>query len=190
MSVNKRIRSVPGAHPVDVPPFILEREISHSATRTGLYGTVLGSAVLVFFRFVGPSSSENFPGLSLLLAVSMGTAGFYFSVRFGCYWCIRWKASLDAVIPGRIDPKARGELPRNGFLLVWVCPLVACIPVWAVIVRSGDVDPALLQLSVAVASGIASRDLMAAWYALFVDASRWIKETRRGLDVLKLVSDR
>lgn len=42
-------------------------------------------------------------------------------------------------------------------------------------------------VAIAVVAGIAFRDLKAAWKVLFLDQARWLKETPRGLDILKPV---
>jgi hypothetical protein len=185
LSLTAKQRAV--ALPLDPPPFFLETEIRLVFPGLGLYTTGVGLLVLTAFRSTFPGHYQPLPSLTILLVTSVVSVGFYYGVRLLSYWCV-WAWVIRKHPPvGRIHPAARGELPRNAFLFVLLCPCSAFIPLCAFLyIQTGAFRPEL-WLAVAVAAAISIKDLRAVWHLSSIDPSRWVKETSSGMDVLKLI---
>ncbi|MFH1117732.1 MAG: hypothetical protein V1792_27750 [Pseudomonadota bacterium] len=173
--------------PLDPPPFFLEREIRLPWKGLGVYSTCVGLAVLCGFRLFFPGIHTPLPSLISLIVVSAGSAGFYHGVRLLAYWLV-WAWVLRRYpLSGGIHPAARGELPCSAFLLVLLSPCLGFVPLCAAMYGSlGGFRPEL-WLCAAVGAALSVKDLRAVRHLLFIDRSRWLKETVSGMDVLKLV---
>ena len=193
MATNTRISTLTARRratdlPLDPPPFYLEGEIPWTGPGFGIQTTCVGLLVLLALWLLSPDASYPLPSLTVLLVTSVGSAGYYHAVRFvSCWvvwaWVIRSYPSM-----GGIHPAARGELPRNMFLLALLSPLCAFVPLLGVCMYAGGEQflPEI-WLVVAVAAAISIRDVRAARRLLCVDSTRWVKDTARGMDILKLI---
>ena len=172
---------------LDPPPFFLEGEIRMGGSGFGLSALAVGVLMVVFFPVLFEDASQPLPSLSLLVVVALVAASFYFGVRFLAYWGIWLRAIGNHAYNGGIHPAARGELPRNAFLLVLLAPLASFLAVGLVIWRLGIGIRPEFWLAAAVATSISLRDLKAAWHVMQLDSECWIKEKRHGIDVLRPV---
>ncbi len=173
--------------PLDPPPFFLEGEIRLSGPYINISCAAFGLTCLLAFRMFLPSPSRPLPSLSLLMMSSVGAGVFYFGIRFATYWAIWRTISGNYRQKGGRYLGANGELPKNAFLLVFITPLAAFAALCLILAGSGGELAPGWWVAIAVVAGIASRDLKAAGHVLFLDSARWLKETTRGLDVLKPV---
>lgn len=151
----------------------------------GIWSTLLGLCVLVVMRFMLPAAGGQLPSLSALTVWALGTAGFYFGVRFAAFGIVRARARREyrEKNPGaRILPYA--ELPRNLFLVASLAPVVSLIPLCFALLGMGTRVGPQLWILISVGAALSLRDLTGAAHILFVDPSRWIKETSAGLDIL------
>ncbi len=172
---------------LDPPPFFLESEIRVGGSGFGLTALGVGVLMVVSFPMLAGKPSQPLPSLSLLVVVALVAASFYIGVRFLTYWIIWLRAIGSHSYNDGIHPAARGELPRNAFLIVLLAPLTSFIVIALLIWRLGvDFRPEF-WLAVAVAVSISLRDLKAAWHVIHVEPDRWIKETRHAIDVLRPV---
>jgi hypothetical protein len=184
-----RIRAVALGLPLDPPPFFLEGEIRLSGSRMNISCAAIGLTVLLILRFLLPDPANPLPSLSILAMSSLGAAAFYFGVRFVAYWATWRRISGTYRQTGGRYLGANGELPKNAFLVVFMAPLAAFTVLCLILVGTrGGLGPGWL-VAIAVVAGLAFRDLKAAWQVLLLDPARWLKETSRGLDVLKPVAD-
>jgi hypothetical protein len=182
-----RARAAALGLPLDPPPFFFEGEIRLSGSYMNLSCAALGFIVLLAFRLFLPDPVRPLPSLSLLLMTSIGAAVFYFGIRFVTYWAIWRKISGNYRQKGGRYLGANGELPKNAFLAVFMAPLAAFGVLYLILADPGGVLGPGWWVAIAVVAGIAFRDLKAAWKVLFLDQARWLKETPRGLDILKPV---
>jgi hypothetical protein len=176
------------ASPLDPPPFFLEKEIRLPTRLMGVYAVVTGVLVLVVLRFIIPVHANSLPSLTRLFVSAIGTTGFYCGFRFLTYWAVWAYVIRKYPSSGGIHPAARGELPRNCFLLVFFAPGVVFIPLCAILARLELGFSPTLWLAVAVVAGISLRDVHAGWTILSCDTSAWVKETSTGLDILRPVT--
>jgi hypothetical protein len=175
--------------PLDPPPFYLEREVRLPGRGSWKRSTLVGLIVLLIFRLLLPDRYEDLPSLESLLAVSLGTVATFALVRFAAYWLVWLRVKGRFAANGGIHPAARGELPRNAFLLALITPIVimifGCLTVWQ---RTTGFETELV-VAVAVIAAVSCRDLTALWRVRSFDRSHWIKVTKGGLDVLKPAVD-
>ena len=173
--------------PLDPPPFFLEGEIRLSGSYMNASCVAMGVIVLLAFQLFLPDPVRPLPSLSLLMMTSVGAALFYFGIRFVAYWAIWRKISGNYRQKGGRCLGANGELPKNAFMVVFMSPLAAFGVLYLILADpSGALGPGW-WVAIAVVTGIAFRDLRAAWHVLFLDQARWLKETSRGLDILRPV---
>ena len=185
ISYKSRAQTATLGLPLDPPPFFLEREIQLDGPYLAVSSTAIGLTVLLVLRLFLPAPPRPLPALSLLMMASIGAAVYYFGVRFVAYWGIWRKISGNYRQKGGRYLGATGELPKNAFLLVFTAPLITFTAVWLILAgRSGGLGPCW-WVAIPVVAGIAFRDLKAIWHVLFLDSTRWLKETPRGLDILK-----
>jgi hypothetical protein len=182
-----RTRAVPLGLPLDPPPFLLEGEIRLSGTYMDISCAAMGVIVLLALRLFLPDPLGPLPSLSLLMMTSVGAAVFYFSIRFVTYWAIWRKISGNYRQEGGRYLGANGELPKNAFLMVFLAPSTAFVVLYLILADPGGILGPGWWVAIAVVAGIAFRDLTAAWHVLFLDQARWLKESSRGLDILKPV---
>lgn len=183
--INSRLELV--SRPLDPPPFFLEGEIRVEGTGFGLSALALGVLMVVSYPVLFGGADQPLPSLSLLVVVALVAASFYFGVRFLAYWGTWLRAIGRHSYNGGIHPAARGELPRNAFLVVLFAPLASFMVVGLVIWRLGLGVRPEFWLAAAMAVSISLRDLKAAWHVMRLDPECWIKETRHGIDVLRPV---
>ena len=175
--------------PVDPPPFFLEDEIVLPSRGLALYALVVGLLILIALRLLSVVTYP-LPSLSRLMAFSVGTGLLYHSIRFVSYG-IAWAAVKRSYpLSGGIHPAARGELPRNAFLLVLLLPAATFIPLCVGYVFEGKGFGPEMWLVVAVLASLSLRDITAGWNLLFCNSDTWVKAHERGLDVLKFVGPR
>lgn len=175
--------------PLDPPPFYLEREIRLPSSGLGISSVLPGLIILLGVRALLPGNITEIPSLFLLMVISLVVGSSYFAARFLAYWAVWLRVTRRHVPVNGIHPAARGELPRNGFLLVLLAPVCTVMPItWAALRGEAGFGPEL-WLAVAVMASISLRDLRAACRVLSIKSSYWIKETRFGLDVLKPVQE-
>ncbi len=158
-----------------------------SGSRMNISCAAIGLIVLLGFRLFLPDPDRPLASLSLLMMSSVGAAVLYLSIRLVAYWAIWRKVSGNYRQKGGRYLGANGELPKNAFLLVFMVPLAAFASLYLILAGRGDGLGPGWWVAIAVVAGIAFRDLKAAWHVLFLDQARWLKETPRGLDVLKPV---
>jgi hypothetical protein len=182
-----RARGVALGLPLDPPPFVLEGEIRLSGSYMNVSCAAMGLIVLLAFRLFLADPVITLPSLSLLMMTSVGAAIFYFGIRFVTYWAIWRKISGNYRQKGGIYLGANGELPKNAFLMVFMAPLATFGLLFLILADPSGVLGPGWWVAIAVVAGIALRDLKAAWHVLFLDQARWLKETSRGLDILKPV---
>lgn len=182
-----RTRALALGLPLDPPPFLLEGEIRLSGTYMDISCAAMGVIVLLALRLFLPDPLGPLPSLSLLMMTSAGAAVFYFGIRFVTYWAIWRKISGNYRQKGGRYLGANGELPKNAFLMVFLAPSAAFGVLYLILADPGGVLRPGWWVAIAVVAGIAFRDLKAAWHVLFLDQARWLKETSRGLDILKPV---
>jgi hypothetical protein len=180
-----RARAVALGLPLDPPPFFLEGEIRLSGSYMNVSCAAMGLIVLLAFRLFMPDPVRPLPSLSLLVMTSAGAAVFYFGIRFVTYWAVWRKISGNYRQKGGRYLGANGELPKNAFLMVFMAPSAAFGVLYLILADSSGVLGAGWWVAIAVVAGIAFRDLQGAWHVLFLDHARWLKETPRGLDILK-----
>jgi hypothetical protein len=164
-------------------PFLREAEVRLSGM--GLWSTLLGFCVLMVMRFLLPAAGGQLPSLSALTVWAFGTAGFYFGVRFVAFGIVRPRARREyrEKNPGaRVFPQS--ELPRDLFLLASLAPVASLIPLCFCLLVTGTRVGPQLWILISVGAALSLRDLTGAAHILFVDPSRWIKETSAGLDIL------
>lgn len=173
--------------PLDPPPFYLMGVVRIGVPRGGVFGFAVGLAILLLFVVLNTNASEVGGSLGRLTIASAAAAIFYLGARKLIFWVV-WLAALRKnQASGAVNPAARGELPRNGYLLVSVLPLVAFV-IACVAGSRWVADPGPgMWLAVAVIAGIALRDLTAAWRMMFVPRYCWIKEKGSSLDILRPV---
>ncbi|MGB6066555.1 MAG: hypothetical protein WBG50_17260 [Desulfomonilaceae bacterium] len=173
----------------DLPPFSLEGEIRLNGWRLGVSSAGTALAVLLALRLFLPLPVRPLPSLTLFMLTSVGTAVFYFGVRLVTYWVVWHRISGNYPQKGGRYLGANGELPRNAFLPVFVVPIASFLSLCLVLIDgSGPLGPGW-WVAIAVVAGLAFRDLKAIRHALFLDPTLWLKETPRGLNVLKLTVD-
>lgn len=163
--------------------FLLESEVKLSGM--GPWSTLLGLCVLAVLKLMLPAPGGQLPSLSALTVWSLGTAGFYFGVRFLAFEIVRPRARREyrEKNPGaRVLPYT--ELPRNLFLLASLTPAVSLIPLCFGLLAMGTGVGPELWIVISVGAALSLKDLTGAAHILFVDHSRWIKETSAGLDIL------
>ena len=182
-----RARAVALGLPLDPPPFFLEGEIRLSGSYMNVSCVAMGLIVLLAFRLFLPDPVRPLPSLSLLMMTSVGAAVFYFGIRFVTYWAIWRKISGNYRQKGGRYLGANGELPKNAFLMVFLAPSAAFGVLYLILADPSGVLGPGWWVAISVVAGIAFRDLKAAWHVLFLDQARWLKETSRGLDILKPV---
>jgi len=173
---------------LDPPPFFLEEEVRFRTRFMGVYPVAAGALVLAILRWVSPVGTDSLPSLLVLFISAIGATGFYWGWRLLSYWSVWAYVFRRYPTWGGINLAARGELPRNGFLLVLFAPSIAFILLCVMLVRLGLGFGPTLWMAAAVVAGISLRDLHAGWTLLFRDRSTWVKETPTGLDVLKPVN--
>jgi hypothetical protein len=182
-----RARALALGLPLDAPAFFLEGEIRLSGSYMNVSCAAMGLIVLLAFRLFLPYPVRPLPSLSLLMMTSVGAAVFYFGIRFVTYWAIWRKISGNYRQKGGRYLGANGELPKNAFMMVFLAPSAAFGVLYLTVADAGGVLGPGWWVAIAVVAGIAFRDLKAAWHVLFLDQARWLKETSRGLDILKPV---
>lgn len=151
----------------------------------GVWSTLLGLCLLVVMRFVLPASGGQPPSLATLTIWALATAGFYFGIRFVAFGIARGRARREyrEKNPGaRVFPYA--EVPRNLFLVASLAPSISLIPLCFGLLGAGTRVGPQLWILISVGAAVSLRDLTGAAHILFVDPSRWIKETSAGLDIL------
>ncbi len=182
-----RARAAALGLPLDPPPFFLEGEIRLSGSYMNVSCAATGLILLLAFRLFLPDPVRPLPSLSLLIMTAVGAAVFYFGIRFVTYWAIWRKISGNYRQKGGRYLGANGELPKNAFLMVFMAPLAAFGVLYLILADASGVLGTGWWVAISVVAGIAFRDLKAAWHVLFLDQARWLKETSRGLDILKPV---
>lgn len=176
-----------GSLPLDPPPFFLAREIRLSHSFAGLAPVLVGLLILSVYGLVFYNPCQSVQPFWRLVGVSVAAGSLYLIARFFSYWAAwLWVTRLHSVVGG-IHPTARGELPRNAFLAVFILPgtvlLVACL--LGTLIAQGFGPE--LWLAVAVVAGNVLGDLRGAWHLAFVQSTCWVKQTQAGLDVLRPV---
>jgi hypothetical protein len=182
-----RARAAALGLPLDPPSFFLEGEIRLSGWYVNVSCAAVALVVLVAFRLCLAGVERPLPSLSRLTMIAVGAAVFYFGIRFVTYLAIWRKISGNYRQKGGRYLGANGELPKNAFLMVFMTPLAAFGVLYLTLAGLGGVLGPGWWVAIAVVAGIAFRDLKAAWHVLFLDRARWLKETSRGLDILKPV---
>ena len=174
-----------GALPLDPPPFFLEAEIHEGESRDGLLSVALGLLILGAFFVIYPEAERTPVSFAILFLVSVAAACFYAAVRLFAYWWVWVRATRRYPLIGTVHPAARGELPRNSYVVVTFAPMIAFAAVWSVITWLVPPSTPALWLGPAVVAGIALRDARAGRRLLRLSSSYWIKRTKNGLDVLR-----
>lgn len=170
---------------LDPPPFFLDGEIRVGGSKSALSAVALGILILLLYPVLFDEPRQALPPMSLLLVAALVAASFYLGVRFLAYWVIWLRAIGRHSYTNGIHPAARGELPRNAFLVVLLAPLASFlligVLIWAIGIRLWPE----FWLAVAVAFSISVADLKAALHVARLDSGCWIKENRHGIDVLR-----
>jgi hypothetical protein len=187
ISSKTRTRALALGLPLDPPPFFLEGEIRLSGSGMNISCTVVGLTVLLTLRFILPDPARPLPSLSILLISSIGAAVYYFGVRFMTYWAVWHRISGTYRQAGGRYLGANGELPKNAFLIVFATPLIAFAALCLILASGNGEFAPDWWVAIAVVAGVSFRDLKAGWRVLLLDQALWLKETSRGLDVLKPV---
>jgi len=187
--MDRKVRLGGGANSlrIDPPPFFLEREILFDRSRAWISTLGVGLLFLAPFLLLFDRPGGAFPSLGRLVVASFAAGTFYLGVRFLSYKGLWWAVGRAHEPVRGIHPAARGELPRNAYLIVLLAPLMAFVPGCWLIFRSNRGLGPELWLAIAVIAGSALTDLRAARHVLSMESSCWIKETPRGLDVLRPV---
>lgn len=176
-----------GSRALDPPPFILEKEIRQD----GLWGwaapTLTTLLLLSVFWLLIPVQPMYIPSLWVLLVVSVGAGGLYLGVRFLCYWAIWTREAGKRKPTATIQPGAQGELPKTGFIFIISIPAAASVLVFGILSFWGLARSPEYWLAIAVVAGIAFQDIRTLRHLLPLGPGYWIKETSRGLNILKLV---
>lgn len=172
---------------IDAPPFCLEQEIRFSEVWSGFWALAAGLGVLAALQLLKPWPAGPLPSLALLLTVSIGCGACYLGVRFVSYWTARIVVMSSYPPVGRVHPAASGELPRTAFLCMLLAPGIVCALGCAVAAKVAAAFGPEYCLAIAVVTGVTLRDLRAAYRVLLLPGSRWIRERRSGLEVLRLV---
>ncbi len=184
-----RARTVTPGLPLDPPPFFLEGEIRLSGWGMNISCAAVGLTALLTLGFLLPESAKPLPTLSILILSSIGSAVYYFGVRFMTYWAVWRRISGTYRQSGGRYLGANGELPKNAFLAVFAAPLTTFMILCLIFAGGGGGFAPDWWVAIAVAAGLAVRDLKATWQVLLLDRALWLKETSRGLDILKPVTD-
>ncbi len=158
---NSRARTASYGLPMDPPLFLLGGEIRLNGWRMGISSTGTALAVLLAFRLLLPIPHRPLPSLSVLMLASLGAASFYFAVRLAAYWGVWLRISGRYPQKGGRYLGANGELPKNAFLMVFVAPIALFVSICLVLViGNGPLGPGW-WVAIAVAAGVAFRDLKA-----------------------------
>ncbi len=168
-------------------PFSLEKQIYQDETWGWFASTVIGLLVLAIFWLLLPSQPIRIPSLERLVIVSVGAGGFYLGVRFLAYWATWVRQARTRQPTGGVQPGAHGELPRNSFLFVISAPGIASILALGALLLRGLGSAPEFGLAVSVAAGISVQDVRVLVRLWPLDSRYWIRQTSRGLDVLKPV---
>ncbi|MEW6136790.1 MAG: hypothetical protein AB1733_01055 [Thermodesulfobacteriota bacterium] len=185
--IQPKAKSIPTSLPLDPPPFFLEDEIVLPSRGLGLYALLVGLLILIALRLLFPVTGL-LPSLSQLMVISVGTVAIYLFVRFFGYW-IAWVVVIRSYpASGGIHPAARGELPRNVFLVVLLLPIGIFVPICAIYCWKTSGFPPEMWLVVSLVISLSVRDVIAVSGLVFNDGQTWIKESDRGLDVLRPTS--
>jgi len=181
------IPSGAGTLPLDPPPFFLEKEIRLSASLPGLSPVLAGVLILVAYSLLMPHLQQSVLPFWRLLGVSVAAGGGYLVCGLFSYWAgWLWITKRHPVVGG-IHPAARGELPRNVFLVSLLVPGAAVLTACLLAAKMGMGFGTELWLAVAVVAGNVLGDLRAAWHLASVKPACWVKRTPLGLDVLRPV---
>lgn len=178
--------SAVSSSPVDAPPFLLDDEIVLPSRSLALYALVVGLLILIALRLLFVVSFP-LPSLGRLVAFSVGTALLYHCIRFVSYWIAWGVVTRKYPLTRGIHPAARGELPRNAFLLVTILPSAAFVPLCGAYVLAGNGFGPEAWLVVSVVASLSIPDVSAGWNLVLCSPDTWIKSSERGLDVLKFV---
>ncbi len=188
-----RVSKLPGSgpsavssSPVDPPPFLLEDEIVLPSRSLALYAIVVGLLILIALRLLFVVSYP-LPSLGRLMFFSVGTALLYHCVRSISYWTAWARVTRKYPLTRGIHPAARGELPRNAFLLISILPSATFFPLCVAYVIAGNGFGPEAWLVVAVVASLSIPDMSAGWNLVFCSPDTWIKSNERGLDVLRFV---
>ncbi len=176
-----------GSGASDASPFLLEKQIHQDELWGWFASTATGLVVLAAFWLLLTSQPIRIPSLAVLAVVSAGAAGFYFGVRFLAYWATWLRQARGRQPTGGIQPGAHGELSRNGFLFVVSAPGIASILMFGILLLWGLGRAAEFGLAVSVVAGVSVQDISVFLNLWPLDSRHWIRQTSRGLDVLKLV---
>ena len=187
MSSNSMKKPPTGSLALEPPQFLLEKEIRQEGFWGWAAPTMTTLLLLAVFWLLIPVRPMYVPSLWVLLAVSVGAGGLYHGVRFLCYWAI-WTCEAGKRKPtATIQPGAQGELPKTGFILIVSIPTVAAVLVFIILSFWGLARAPEYWLAIAVVAGIAFQDIRTLRHLLPLGPGYWIKETSRGLHILKLV---
>jgi hypothetical protein len=177
----------PGLDASDASPFVLEKQIHQNELWGWFASTGIGLIVLAVFWLLLSTQPTRIPSLARLVIVSLGAGGFYFGVRFLAYWSTWVRQSRSHQPSGGIRPGAHGELSRNGFLFVVSAPGIASIIVFGILLLWGLGRSPEFGLAVSVVAGVSVQDISVLVNLWPLDSGYWVRQTSRGLDVLKLV---
>ena len=188
--MRKEPKQVPDsvALPLAPPPFYLDREIRLSGPRTAVATTLLGLGIVAVSLLVYGQLSGPLPSLWFLTLISVLAAAGCLMVRFACYRLVWTWVSRSYPLRGSVHPAARGELPRNAYLLVLVTPTLALVAACTLVaVWNLKLGPEMWP-AIAVAVAVCSGDLIAARHVVRLNSAYWIMETPARLDVLRPVA--
>ena len=176
-----------GSGASDASPLMLEKQIHQDELWGWFASTATGIIVLAIFWLLLSSQPIRIPSLALLAVVSVGAGGFYFGVRFLAYWATWVRQSRSRQPSGGLQPGAHGELSKNGFLLVVSAPGIASMLMFGILLLWGLGSAPEFGLAVSVVAGVSAPDVSTLVKLWPLDSGCWIRQTSRGLDVLKLV---
>jgi hypothetical protein len=174
--------------PLAPPPFYLEREIRLSGIRTAFSGILLGFAIMALYLVVHGPLSHPLPSMWFLTLVSVLAVSACLAIRFSCYRLVWTWVSRTYPLYGSVHPAARGELPRNAYLLVLMAPTIILAATCTILILWKIRFGPEMWLVIAVAFAACWGDLLAARHVVRVDSDHWIMGTDTGLDVLRLVA--
>jgi hypothetical protein len=167
-------------------PFHVEAQRRRPGKRLWIIGILMaivgGRIVYQYYRDLSFA-----PELTTLLAWSVSAAVIYMIIRRLAYKTIWLRVSRTYPLQGRVHPAARGELPRNHYLLALLTPGLSIIVLILAARMFSLGNTADIILFATVAGITALGDIWALTHCLAAGKDNWILETERGLDTLRPV---
>ncbi len=170
--------------PLDPPPFFLNGEIKLPATRCVVDFLTGAVPILLFMALIFRGSNRSPVSLAMLFVPAVGVLAGYLVMRTASYWTVWLWTSGQYPANGGIHPTARGELPRNAYIVVLVAPAALWVPMCGLISYLASGLGPETWLVFGTGAGIALTDARIAHEVWSLDRDSWVMETKSGLDVL------